>query len=192
MKRLLRNFKSTAGFTLIELLVVIGILGILASALVATIDPFEQLNKAQDANVKNAAVEFLNANIRYFTTHNAMPWFAAPDGAACNGVTTTLGDPPANTGVALSALQPCITTLVDEGELKKGFLLFNGLTKIFITNPNPQTGGENDVIACFKPVSKSGQKDKATSYYQNGSPEPADTCKSALTTGGIDCYWCAQ
>ena len=31
------------GFTLIELLVVIGILGILATSLIATIDPFEQL-----------------------------------------------------------------------------------------------------------------------------------------------------
>src|SRR5260221_10989419 len=75
---------ASKGFTLIELLVVIGILGILASALVATIDPFEQLNKAQDANIKNVAVEFLNANIRYYTTHNAMPWDSVPNnGADC-------------------------------------------------------------------------------------------------------------
>src|ERR1035437_9897985 len=96
----LKNFfkQGKKGFTLIELLVVIGILGILASALVATIDPFEQLNKATDANVKNTSVEFLNANIRYFTTHSAMPWFAAPDGAGCNGATTTL------TGVSLLTL----------------------------------------------------------------------------------------
>ena len=45
--------KLQKGFTLIELLVVLGILGILATALVATIDPFEQLKKASDANVKN-------------------------------------------------------------------------------------------------------------------------------------------
>jgi len=48
--------------------------GILAAALIATIDPFEQLNKAQDANVKNTLTEFINANIRYYTTHSALPW----------------------------------------------------------------------------------------------------------------------
>jgi prepilin-type N-terminal cleavage/methylation domain-containing protein len=88
MKKLtawLKNlFKSSKGFTLIELLVVIGILGVLAAALVATIDPFEQLKKATDANVKNTAVEFIDANIRYFTTHNAMPWVNDPSCAGSN------------------------------------------------------------------------------------------------------------
>ena len=59
-KNLLSNVlclvSNKAGFTLIELLVVIGILGILAAALVATIDPFEQLKKADDAKIKNIAV----------------------------------------------------------------------------------------------------------------------------------------
>ena len=36
------------GFTLIELLIVIAILGILAIALLATLDPFEQLRKSRD------------------------------------------------------------------------------------------------------------------------------------------------
>jgi prepilin-type N-terminal cleavage/methylation domain-containing protein len=65
MKKYLSTFKTQAGFTLIELLVVIGILGILAAALIATIDPFEQLKKANDSSVKNVAVEFVNSNIRY-------------------------------------------------------------------------------------------------------------------------------
>ncbi len=192
MKRIYSKLFSfgSKGFTLIELLVVIGILGILASALVATIDPFEQLNKAQDANVKNAAVEFLNADIRYFTTHNALPWFAAADGgAACNGTTYTLGG--GGSGAQLSTLTTCLTALVSEGELKSGFTTFNGLSKIYITNPNPQTGGVNDIIACFKPVSKSQQRDPNTKYKQDGSVETA-TCKSVDSANGVDCYWCAQ
>src|SRR6185503_6667683 len=80
----LRKTQSSKGFTLIELLVVIGILGILATALVATIDPFEQLKKADDANVKNTAVEFTDANIRFYTTHNALAWgMTDSDGTAC-------------------------------------------------------------------------------------------------------------
>lgn len=184
-----KYFTSSRGFTLIELLVVIGILGILSSALIATIDPFEQLNKAQDANVKNATVEFLNANIRYFTTHNAMPWFSTANGGAdCNGGTYTLGG--SGSGVQLSTLTTCLTTLVSEGELKQGFLTFNGLNKIYVTNPNPQTNGTNDVIACFMPQSKSQQKDLATKYNQDGSTATAGSCKSA--GGATNCYWCAQ
>lgn len=183
IRNFLFKFRASAGFTLIELLVVIGILGILASALVATIDPFEQLNKAQDSNLKNTSVEFLNANIRYFTTHNAMPWDTAANGGAdCNGGITDL------TGVALSTLTTCLNTLVDEGEIKKGFLSFNGLAKLFVTEPNPQTIRQNDIITCFKPASKSQQKDVATKYDANG--DTAVNCKS--TGGNVDCYWCAQ
>lgn len=174
MKSLLNIFKSTAGFTLIELLVVIGILGILASALVATIDPFEQLNKAQDSNLKNATVEFLNANVRYFTTHNAMPWDST--GAGCNSAAL-----PA--GTAVSAMADCTTALIDEGELKQGFATYNGLSKIFVT-----ADSNNNVVGCFEPSSKSQQKDALTIYAADGSAG-AD-CKS--TGGSSDCYWCAK
>ena len=39
--------KKSLGFTLIELLIVIALLGALAVGLLATIDPFEQLKKAE-------------------------------------------------------------------------------------------------------------------------------------------------
>ncbi|MBI2195697.1 MAG: prepilin-type N-terminal cleavage/methylation domain-containing protein [Candidatus Levybacteria bacterium] len=182
MKNLPANFRHAAGFTLIELLVVIGILGILASALVATINPFEQLNKAQDSNLKNASVEFLNANIRYFTTHNAMPWDSVADGGAgCYGTSDL-------SAIALSTLGNCLTTLLNEGEIKQGFTTFNGLDKIFITEPSPQTSSQNDTTVCFMPVSKSQQTDPTTVYAQDGST--GANCKS--TGGNNNCYWCAQ
>ncbi|MSU26267.1 MAG: type II secretion system protein, partial [Candidatus Levybacteria bacterium] len=68
--------QKNKGFTLIELLVVIGILGILVATLVATINPFEQIKKASDSNTKNVAVEYLNANIRYYTNHTEFPFDA--------------------------------------------------------------------------------------------------------------------
>src|SRR3990167_4073205 len=122
MKRLLAWFKSlfkktSEGFTLIELLVVIGILGILASALVATIDPFEQLKKGQDANVKNALVEYINANVRYYTTHNVFPWAPVPDGANCNGGLA----PDGTKSLTDVNLTTCVTALADDKELKAGF-----------------------------------------------------------------------
>jgi len=67
-------FKGKKGFTLIELLVVIGILGILAIGILAAIDPFEQLKKGRDTNLRNVTVEYVNACTRYYATHGVLPW----------------------------------------------------------------------------------------------------------------------
>ncbi len=167
------------GFTLIELLVVIGILGILASALVATIDPFEQLNKANDANAKNVAVEFLNSNIRYYTTHSAMPWDDVPTGGAdCLTGTTDLA------AVNLSTMTAtCLSTLISEGELKAGFTTATGIIGQVIANETL-----NNMTMCFQPRSKSQQKDANTKYASNGTATVG--CKSQ--GGATNCYWCTQ
>src|SRR5260221_4087385 len=111
--------KRERGFTLIEVLVVIGILGVLAAALVATIDPFEQLKKANDANVKNTAVEFINANIRFYTTHSAMPWAPGQGSGDCVGNPTSkqLG----------KDLTDCLVQLVHDGEIKSAFTTVTGV-----------------------------------------------------------------
>jgi prepilin-type N-terminal cleavage/methylation domain-containing protein len=171
------------GFTLVELLIVIAILGIMAAALIATIDPIEQVRKAQDTDMKEKAVEFLNANTRYFTTHNALPWFTVANGGAnCNTAGSTVAT------LALSNLSACVTTLISDGELKQGFSNASNLSQITVTNPNPQTNGVSDTTVCFLPQSKSQQKDANTRYNQNGST--GTSCKSIGGTNS--CYWCAQ
>lgn len=185
LRRFLMLFRKSKGFTLIELLVVIGILGILAAALVATIDPFEQLNKAQDANVKNTMVEYINANIRYFTTHQALPW----DDTALAGTCQT-GAPllPSATPLTDAKMVNCTANLIADAELKTSFSgAVNILEKIYIT-----AGSSNAVIACFLPVSKSQLKDTNTKYTITGGPvaNPKTACKGY--GGATDCYWCTQ
>jgi len=184
MKRFLPRVKSIKGFTLIELLVVIGILGILAAALVATIDPFEQLNKATDANTKNTVVEYIDANIRYYTTHQAMPWGDVNAPAVCQNS----GTAPSGallTGVPMAS---CTDALISDGELKGSFSsAVNILKNITIT-----AGANNAVIGCFAPLSKSQQKDPNTKYTALGVPValPATNC---VGYGGlVTCYWCTQ
>lgn len=160
MRNYFKSLKANAGFTLIELLVVIGILGILASALIATIDPFEQLKKAQDANTKNTTVEFVTANIRYYSTHNQI-------GTACVGTTT----------LAASA-DPCLTQLINDGELKTAFTTASSV----FTNIN-YIGGTQSMTACFHPSSKSQQKDPNTKYTITGA-----ACDNSTSTA---CYWCS-
>ena len=174
---------SQKGFTLIELLVVLGILGILAAALLASINPVEQIKKAQDTSLKNITTTFVSATQQYYSTHNALPWSTVANGGAnCYSGGTTLSN------VALSSLSTCVTTLVSEGELKASFSNSNNLNQAVITNPNPQTGSAQDVVACFLPQSQSQQHDANTKYTQTGAAGA-----SCISQGGTNtCYWCAQ
>lgn len=62
------------GFTLVELLIVIALIAILSVAVLATINPIEQSNKARDAAMKNDAAEVLAAYERYYASQNYYPW----------------------------------------------------------------------------------------------------------------------
>lgn len=195
--------KNTSGFTLIELLVVIGILGILAAALVATIDPFEQLRKANDANTKNTAVEYVDANIRYYTTHNAMPWAVDTAAGGCASLAGGVGGPTSAyvnlttiTGkIVAGTATGCVADIIADGELKTAFTSATGvLNQILIT------GSTNSVTACFKPQSKAQQNDINTKYTYNGSgtfainPAATDVSNGCVngSYSGSTCYWCAQ
>lgn len=184
---------SSKGFTLIELLVVIGILGILSSALVATIDPFEQLKKASDANVKNVAVEFTNAAIRYYTTHNAMPWDTGNTSltgtqTACTSVFDTLSS--SSYVLTTDAMAACLNAMIAEGELKSGFTTVTDvLKKIYISS-----GGSSPVtnaVACFQPQSKSQAKDINCKYGSQGTADSATFTSHDPSATTDLCFWCA-
>lgn len=204
LKKLFKQPKK--GFTLIELLVVIGILGILAAALVATIDPVEQLNKAQDANVKNLMVEYIDANIRFYATHDAYPWSdsvtghcvapAGPSGSVTDTDGSTVpqqlqlcsGGNSSGVGCTYSS---CIDPLVTDSELKASFVTATGsLYKIYVSYyPANYGANSNTLIACFSPVSHSGQQDPLTKWKADGITL-GTTCQSA--GGANNCYWCTK
>jgi prepilin-type N-terminal cleavage/methylation domain-containing protein len=62
------------GFTLVELLIVIALIAILSVAVLSTINPIEQANKARDSRVQNDAAEVLNAMERYYASKQIYPW----------------------------------------------------------------------------------------------------------------------
>jgi type IV pilus assembly protein PilA len=199
MKTCLNKLRTSKGFTLIELLVVIGILGILAATLVATIDPFEQLRKANDTKVQNATVEFQTALIRYYTGQNGFPW--SVDGSACqtnSGAVQESPNDPWNitTPVTLETAVDCIESdtdtqdLVDTGELKASFTEVTGvLDKIYLSSEG------TNVTVCYMPDSKAGQNDKGAHYTdeigtEDVLTEGVGTCKA--NGGTEDCYWCTK
>jgi prepilin-type N-terminal cleavage/methylation domain-containing protein len=66
--------RNQKGFTLVELLIVISLIAILSVAVLSTINPIEQANKARDSRTQNDAAEVMNAYERYFATSQAYPW----------------------------------------------------------------------------------------------------------------------
>ena len=69
----MKNIVKT-GFTLVELLIVIALIAILSVAVLATINPIEQSNKAKDSTIQNDAAEVLNAYERYYAAQSSYPW----------------------------------------------------------------------------------------------------------------------
>ena len=193
------------GFTLIELLVVIGILGILAAALVATIDPFEQLKKADDSKIKNIVVEFQTANVRYFTTHGAFPWSdPGPAGGSLNtgcytGVPTTFVEPLQLSDTRILACIGYIGaedaapaySLIGDGELKSSFAINQAdLAKVFISWDSTDP---TNMVACYKPTSKSQKVSPETNYTNAGVAMSAgDKATCATSTDQTLCFWCTR
>ena len=188
MFRKLLTFKKEKGFTLIELLVVLGILGILAAALLAAINPVEQLKKAQDASLEELASQYVSATSRYYSTNNAYPWFAAANGGtACNGAT---GTAPSNVVLNNATFQACTTVFINAGELKSSFSNASNLGSLSISSPGGQAPTDaSSVAVCFQPQSHSVQANPNTKYSSTGGAGA-----NCLGTGGSSttCYWCAQ
>jgi prepilin-type N-terminal cleavage/methylation domain-containing protein len=62
------------GFTMIELLIVIAVLGILAVAVLASINPIEQINRGRDTGSRGDAEQLISAIDRYYAAKGYYPW----------------------------------------------------------------------------------------------------------------------
>ena len=149
---------KSRGFTLIELLIVIVIIGILAVAVLSSINPVEQINKAKDAQMRSDANELLNAYERYYTTHLKYPWEQTSPGSNCSVSTTA--DDVASVG--------CVHQLITSGELKPEFESRDSVSTTS-TNTSEQgvlyvsVTGSKLVHICFVPRSKSVTPNKDAS-----------------------------
>lgn len=179
----MKILKAEKGFTLIELLIVIALLGTLAVALLAAIDPFEQFKKGTDTGIRNTVQEMYNASIRYYAQRSGWPldWGVTPTVQ----ITTLLTSDPTK----------WVYPLINAGELKSNFteLAADQLGKITLNVL------DSKLMVCFKPEAKSFQgADKNTKFTSSGFDTNGNaitdntttpTCKLNTATG-TDCFWC--
>lgn len=113
------------GFTLVELLIVIALIAILSVAVLATINPIEQTNKARDAKFKNDAAEVLSAYERYFASQNNYPWNSLNLGVAttvASGTNISMGGTDPLFGIIGAAGIGTSGELIVTSELKSSFI----------------------------------------------------------------------
>lgn len=162
------------GFTLVELLIVIALIAILSVAVLATINPIEQSNKARDAKFKNDAAEVLNAYERYYASQNNYPWnfksttnFAeTPDFAVADQTFEVAFHSKDNRfGVLDSNGNVDTSQLISTSELKGAF----GSKEPFVDNTSSGPGkldamytytGANSTYVCFCPKAKANRTGK--------------------------------
>jgi prepilin-type N-terminal cleavage/methylation domain-containing protein len=141
-ERVRQNLKS-AGFTMIELLIAMGILSVLAVAVLAAIDPVEQLNKSRDTGARSDAKQLVDAVERYYAVREKFPWNSgyadAPSGFSATG-----------NDIFNSVVNP----LVAAGELKPTFP--NKVSRYYAAPYSMTFDKPEDELpsVCFTPTSK--------------------------------------
>src|SRR3989339_899005 len=83
--KFLQKISNQAAFTMIELLIVIAILGILAVAVLAAINPIEQINRGRDTGSRSDSEQLLSAIDRFYASQGYYPWRTAADDLEADG-----------------------------------------------------------------------------------------------------------
>jgi prepilin-type N-terminal cleavage/methylation domain-containing protein len=154
IERVRQNLKS-AGFTMIELLIAMGILSVLAVAVLAAIDPVEQLNKSRDTGARSDSKQLVDAVERYYAVREMFPWNTdyaqAPNNFTATNIETQVVDP-----------------LVSAGELKSTFP--TKISRYYVAPYNMTFDKPQDGLpsVCFEPTSKTFKEEAAANAANPG------------------------
>jgi len=169
------------GFTLVELLIVIALIAILSVAVLATINPIEQTNKARDAKFKNDAGEVLGAYERYYAAKTTYPWIADPNGVGQTVVKST----DVAFGIVTAAGTGATGPLIATSELKTSFAQkepFSASAQL-VDIMYAYSNGSDGNFVCFIPKARANR----TNYGELRCLGSADDPSAMLKPGDVGC-----
>ena len=195
----LREGVGTGGFTMIELLVVIAVIGVLAVAVLSSINPLEQINKGRDTKKRSNAAQLINAIDRFYAIHEVFPW-----GHASYGNDTILNDDAYPDGVIYGAEAsplgfyliggPDYTAPADnwlEGlsstdEVKESFInqleAAGNTNALYVIKAAEAVGVDDSVYVCFTPSSKAFEQQAVDDCTLRKSLLPGSACSQDQAT----------
>lgn len=208
IKNLTRRIRSSAGFTMIELLVVISVIGVLAVAVLSSINPIEQINKGRDTRKRSNAAQLINALDRFYAISEMYPWndatyateltgdtlpsIAFPDDTACvddgNGfcVVGGVGYSQANWLDGLTITEEVKTSFVNT-------ISDDSSTNALYIAKDTAASDDDSVYICFSPASKQFQQEAVDGCVDRQAILPAGACPQATyddTTTWVDDLIC--
>ncbi len=185
---------------MIELLVVISVIGVLAVAVLSSINPIEQINKGRDTRTRSDAAQLINAVDRYFAIQEQYPWNVPNDGTntSGDGYTPGSGETQYTSQFIFDGTTDdwdWIDELVSTAEVKEGFV--NRLKDYDDEDDHMvmfKEGTSNATMyACFLPTSQAFKREAADNCDESAGARSTPTAPSgsglticATTDGSID------
>lgn len=181
------------GFTMIELLIVIAVLGILAVAVLAAINPIEQINRGKDTGSRSDAEQLIGAIERFYTANGYYPW---QTGATDIDDVTTPWDGVDSTTWLDDNSVAVLTKLSSGGaaEVKESFVArITATTYNTLKKYNRGTQGDSTYV-CFMPKSANFKLEAQTRCGTACGGLPADLaaagCANVCPGGTTGYYSC--
>ncbi|MEI6327260.1 MAG: prepilin-type N-terminal cleavage/methylation domain-containing protein [Candidatus Roizmanbacteria bacterium] len=202
------------GFTLFEILIVVVIIGILATVLVASIDPLESIRKSNDTALITTLTNIENAFATYAANEGVMPWDDTTK-AAClqtasfpagfNAITNAMTNAGGNLAIQITgggAAEGCVGQLITKKYLKEsvlGALNTSRRNRVFFSVIKDAANGDKALL-CFRPESRDVKKKmnwgvgtgtgntNLTTYLTGAAVGATNGPKDANEANGM---WCA-
>lgn len=190
---------TAKGFTLVELLIVIALLGVIATIVIAAINPIEQANRATDSGNKADASNLVSALQRYYTGHNDYPWTILDPVNYPSADTAFVFTNAQNSLIGICSATGCASggELIVANELQSAFLSRKFVTatgssgSIFVGKGASASSG---VFACWVPKSNSARQSAIaagkvvdlSAAFVEGLPSYTTACDAGPSAAGWD------